>query len=236
MSSKTATTHIFQSGVRNWPASVSRREIKVFNLRVWDSRLRHESWQVYSWGNRLLHLLIDPLANYLLIHNGGSAKHNRLFWCTSEAAKEERKSFRRKHCGDWEETLWQPSGTSSKVPGIWKETFLWVVHDVNEDVMYCSICTGRKYPSFANLQSSLYIGCGSGGKFPIDSLVHHNVSKEHYSCSLQSFKSAGHRTNRPFYRYGGHIELIQFKEYYGIPWGNEHISFVFSSSFRDMFS
>ena len=31
VSSKTATTHIFQSGVRNWPASVSRCEIEVFN-------------------------------------------------------------------------------------------------------------------------------------------------------------------------------------------------------------
>ena len=29
--SKTATTHIFQSGMRNWPASVSRREIEVFD-------------------------------------------------------------------------------------------------------------------------------------------------------------------------------------------------------------
>ena len=44
VSSKTATTHIFQSGVRNWPASMSRREIEVFNSQVWDSRLRHESW------------------------------------------------------------------------------------------------------------------------------------------------------------------------------------------------
>ena len=43
VSSKTATTHIFQSGVRNWPASVSRREIEVFNPQVWDSRLRSES-------------------------------------------------------------------------------------------------------------------------------------------------------------------------------------------------
>ena len=25
--------------------------------------------------------------------------------------------------------------------------------------------------------------------------------------------------NRPFYRYGGHIELIGFKEYYGVPRG-----------------
>ena len=134
----------------------------------------------------------------------------------------------KKHCDS-------PAVRVRKFQESWKETFLWVVHDVNEDVMYCSICTGRKYPSFANLQSSLYIGCGSGGKFPIDSLVHHNVSKEHYSCSLQSFKSAGHGTNRPFYRYGGHIELIQFKEYYRMPRGHEHISFVFSSAFRDIF-
>ena len=46
VSSQTATTHIFQSGVRNRPVSVSRREIEVFNPRAWDSRLRHESWQV----------------------------------------------------------------------------------------------------------------------------------------------------------------------------------------------
>ena len=48
VSIKMATTHIFQSGVRNWPASVSRREIEVFNPQAWDSRLRRESWQVYS--------------------------------------------------------------------------------------------------------------------------------------------------------------------------------------------
>ena len=28
-------------------------------------------------------------------------------------------------------------------------------------------------------------------------------------------------TNRPFYRYGGHIELIRFKEYYGMSRGHE---------------
>ena len=43
-------------------------------------------------------------------------------------------------------------------------------------------------------------------------------------------------TNRPFYRYGGHIELIRVKEYYRMPMGHEHISFVFSSTFRDIFS
>ena len=48
VSSRTATTHIFQSGVRNWPTGVSRREIEVFNPQAWDSRLRRESWQVYN--------------------------------------------------------------------------------------------------------------------------------------------------------------------------------------------
>ena len=28
-------------------------------------------------------------------------------------------------------------------------------------------------------------------------------------------------TNRPFYRYGGHIELTGFKGYYGMPRGHE---------------
>ena len=42
--------------------------------------------------------------------------------------------------------------------------------------------------------------------------------------------------NRPFYRYGGHIELIRFKDYYRMPRGHEHISFVFLSAFRDIVS
>ena len=46
VSSKTATTHIFQTGMRNWPVGVSRREIEVFNPQAWDSCLRHDSWQV----------------------------------------------------------------------------------------------------------------------------------------------------------------------------------------------
>ena len=48
VSIRMATTHIFQSGVRNWPAGVSRREIEVFNPQAWNSRLRRESWQVYK--------------------------------------------------------------------------------------------------------------------------------------------------------------------------------------------
>ena len=47
VSSKTATTHIFQSGARNWSAGMSGREIEVFNPQAWDSCLRRESWQVY---------------------------------------------------------------------------------------------------------------------------------------------------------------------------------------------
>ena len=44
--------------------------------------------------------------------------------------------------------------------------------------------------------------------------------------------------NRPFYRYGGHIELIRFKEYYydRMPRGYEHVLFVFSSAFQEIFS
>ena len=43
-------------------------------------------------------------------------------------------------------------------------------------------------------------------------------------------------SNRPFNRYGGHIELIRFKEYYRMPSGHEQILFVFLSAFRDIFS
>ena len=81
-----------------------------------------------------------------------------------------------------------PTARIRKFQESWKETFPWVVHDANQDVMYCSTC--RRYPAFANLQSSLYIGCGSGGKYRIDSLVHHNASKEHYRCSLQFEKDS----------------------------------------------
>ena len=41
--------------------------------------------------------------------------------------------------------------------------------------------------------------------------------------------------NGPFYRYGGHFELIRFKEYYIMPRGHEHISLVFSGVFRFIF-
>ena len=54
------------------------------------------------------------------------------------------------------------------------------------------------------------------------------------SLGAPKVKIRGH--NRPFYRYGGHIELIRFKEYYRMLRGHEHISFVFSSAFWDIFS
>ena len=34
--------------------------------------------------------------------------------------------------------------------------------------------------------------------------------------------SAVSQYNRPFYRYGGHIELIGFNEYYGMPKAHEY--------------
>ena len=62
-------------------------------------------------------------------------------------------------------------------------------------------------------------------------------SEEMGTSSVNMKINAGNKTeNRPFYRYGGRIELIRFKEYYRMPRGQEHISFVFSSAFRDIFS
>ena len=61
-------------------------------------------------------------------------------------------------------------------------------------------------------------------------------AKNRYLISQRSNQNWTVLMNRPFYRYGGHIELIRFKEYYRMPRGHEHISFVFSSAFRDIFS
>ena len=57
-----------------------------------------------------------------------------------------------------------------------------------------------------------------------------------FLCSAVLPKAQLIFNNRPFYRYGGHIELIRFKEYYRMPRGYERISFVFSTAFRDIFS
>ena len=69
--SKTATTHIFQSGVRNWPASVSRREIEVFNpqarelagIEMPDKEQNIEKKQVsvifWTFGNNFFEIYIE---------------------------------------------------------------------------------------------------------------------------------------------------------------------------------
>ena len=59
--------------------------------------------------------------------------------------------------------------------------------------------------------------------------------KRYIADSIKVALSIGN-TNRPFYRHGGHIELIGFKEFYRMPGGHEHISFVFSGAFWDIFS
>ena len=41
--------------------------------------------------------------------------------------------------------------------------------------------------------------------------------------------------NRPFYRYGGHIELIRFKEYYGMPRGRMSMIRYTRSAFTRVF-
>ena len=70
-------------------------------------------------------------------------------------------------------------------------------------------------------------------KFSSSSLLMVNeLNKTQFLCYVSEVVSL----NRHFYRYGGHIELIRFKEYYRMLRGHEHISFVFSSAFRDIFS
>ena len=48
---------------------------------------------------------------------------------------------------------------------------------------------------------------------------------EYMSCDIDvtmDFSKTSHsRRNRPFQRYGGHIELIRFKDYYRMPRGHE---------------
>ena len=64
----------------------------------------------------------------------------------------------------------------------------------------------------------------------LPSLLQWNSSMKKYFSNI--FLSS----NRPFDPYGGHIELIHFKECFRMPRGHEHISFAFSSAFRDIFS
>ena len=50
------------------------------------------------------------------------------------------------------------------------------------------------------------------------SFLYLNMEKA-FKNSTPCRKSRLHLTNRPFYRYGGHIEFIRFKEYSGMPRG-----------------
>ena len=54
-------------------------------------------------------------------------------------------------------------------------------------------------------------------------------------CESKDYPKLSLIFSRLFYQCGGHIELIRFKEYYRMPRGHEHISFVFLSAFRDIF-
>ena len=56
-----------------------------------------------------------------------------------------------------------------------------------------------------------------------------NVSFTERSCGLVLY------SNRPFYRYGGHIELIGFKEYYGMPRGHEDDPVYLNQYLRALF-
>ena len=70
----------------------------------------------------------------------------------------------------------------------------------------------------------------------LQSHVNEAASKNNQLSMPTKRQTRTRQINRPFYRYGGHIELIRLKEYYRMPRGHEHISFLFSGAFRDIFS
>ncbi|XP_033755692.1 zinc finger protein 862-like [Pecten maximus] len=69
----------------------------------------------------------------------------------------------------------------------WVKFYPWVVYDQEKGHMYCSYC--RKFPRLADEKSSLYIGCGSGGKFREVSLKYHSLSKAHVRCANENDKT-----------------------------------------------
>ena len=50
------------------------------------------------------------------------------------------------------------------------------------------------------------------------------INRDTYSVNKKDRASL--ISNIPFYRYGGHIELLGFKEYYGMPRGHEHVPII----------
>ena len=61
-------------------------------------------------------------------------------------------------------------------------------------------------------------------------ILHHYYSdiNEKAECSIVP-------TKRPFYRYGSHIELIRFKEYYRMPRGQSTFLLYFRALFGTFF-
>ena len=55
------------------------------------------------------------------------------------------------------------------------------------------------------------------------------------ACDRNYDVDGSEKRNRPFYRYGSHIELIRFEEYYGMPRGHEHDP-IYSLSIYALFS
>ena len=70
--------------------------------------------------------------------------------------------------------------------------------------------------------------------------ITHTTGLHSVSVSIETAvntKVITNESNRPFYRYSGHIELIQFKEYYRMARGHEHIYFraLFGTFFLKVF-
>ena len=66
-----------------------------------------------------------------------------------------------------------PTVRVRKFQEFWKDTFLF---EPRCDVLFHIIC--RRHSVIANVQSSLNVGCESGGKYYRDSLVHHNAANQ----------------------------------------------------------
>ena len=73
-----------------------------------------------------------------------------------------------------------------------------------------------------------------------DAKVRGAFSRESLHSPEMASLLAGYGNNRPFYRYGGHIELFGFREYYGMPrgvWARSSIlASVFTRAIRVNFS
>ena len=110
----------------------------------------------------------------------------------------------------------QVSHVLACVAGVWKGREREFCH-VLSNVLQCSKC---------------YVRCD----WSVSITPNSTRQNSRFCTSIDCTSQVTPVLNRPFYWYGGHIELIRFKEYYRMPMGHEHISFVFSSALRDIFS